>query len=204
MSSSRGSRRYCGAAASSARTRCCASATSRSTRPPGRWSAAGSAIELTPKEYGLLRYLMENAGTVLSRAQILNNNWGYGFDPGTKVVDVYVRYLRRKIDEGEPVALIRTVRGVGYRVGERSRRSEAGKEQILRVLNRDRCVSVARPFSELPPRLCRGAAREHPVPVRPFRDCQVGVGCGGPPRQARGVCAGIVEIFSHPFTGGRV
>ena len=61
-------------------------------------------IELTRKEYALLRYLMENAGAVLSRSQILNNNWGYGFDPGTKVVDVYVRYLRRKVDEGEAVA----------------------------------------------------------------------------------------------------
>jgi two-component system, OmpR family, response regulator len=76
----------------------------------------GRAIELTPKEYGLLRYLMENAGTVLSRAQILNHNWGYGFDPGTKVVDVYIRYLRRKIDEGESVALIQTMRGAGYSI----------------------------------------------------------------------------------------
>lgn len=77
------------------------------------------AIDLTPKEYALLRYLMENAGAVLSRAQILNNNWGYGFDPGTKVVDVYVRYLRKKVDEGEAVPLIHTVRGAGYALGER-------------------------------------------------------------------------------------
>jgi DNA-binding response OmpR family regulator len=75
-------------------------------------------IELTPKEYALLRYLMENAGTVISRTQLLNNNWGYGFDPGTKVVEVYIRYLRRKIDEGEAVQLIHTIRGVGYRIGE--------------------------------------------------------------------------------------
>ena len=75
------------------------------------------AIALTRKEYALLRYLMENAGMVLSRSQILNNNWGYGFDPGTKVVDVYVRYLRRKIDDGEAVPLIHTARGVGYRIG---------------------------------------------------------------------------------------
>ena len=74
-------------------------------------------IDLTRKEYALLRYLMENAGTVLSRTQILNNNWGYGFDPGTKVVDVYVRYLRKKIDEGEAVPLIHTVRGAGYSIG---------------------------------------------------------------------------------------
>lgn len=76
-------------------------------------------IELTPKEYGLLRYLMENAGSVVSRAQILNNNWGYGFDPGTKVVDVYVRYLRKKVDDDEPLSLIRTVRGAGYSIGVR-------------------------------------------------------------------------------------
>jgi DNA-binding response OmpR family regulator len=75
-------------------------------------------IELTPKEYALLRYLMENAGTVISREQILSNNWGYSFDPGTKVVEVYIRYLRRKIDEGEVVQLIQTIRGAGYRIGE--------------------------------------------------------------------------------------
>lgn len=77
-------------------------------------------IELTPKEYALLRYLMENTGTVLSRSQILNNNWGYAFDPGTKVVDVYVRYLRKKIDEGESAALIHTIRGAGYIMEERA------------------------------------------------------------------------------------
>ena len=76
-------------------------------------------IELTPKEYALLRYLMENAGAVLSRSQILNDNWGYGFDPGTKVVDVFIRYLRKKVDEGEVTPLIHTVRGVGYYIGER-------------------------------------------------------------------------------------
>lgn len=75
-------------------------------------------IELTRKEYALLRYLMENAGMVLSRSQILNNNWGYGFDPGTKVVDVYVRYLRKKVDDGEATPLIHTVRGAGYSIGE--------------------------------------------------------------------------------------
>lgn len=75
-------------------------------------------IELTPKEYALLRYLMENAGTVISRTQLLSNNWGYGFDPGTKVVEVYIRYLRKKVDEGEAVQLIHTIRGVGYRIDE--------------------------------------------------------------------------------------
>jgi two-component system, OmpR family, response regulator len=86
--------------------------------PTTRYVRRGArTIQLTPKEYTLLRYLMENAGTVLSRAQILSNSWGYSFDPGTKVVDVYVRYLRKKIDSGEAVALIQTVRGMGYRIG---------------------------------------------------------------------------------------
>ena len=78
------------------------------------------SVELTRKEYGLRRYLMENAGAVLSRSQLLNANWGYNFDPGTKVVDVYVRHLRKKIDDGEAVQLIQTVRGAGYCIGERA------------------------------------------------------------------------------------
>ena len=61
---------------------------------------------------------MENVGTVLSRSTILSNNWGYGFDPGTKVVVVYIRYLRKKIDDGEAIPLIHTVRGAGYSIGE--------------------------------------------------------------------------------------
>ena len=75
------------------------------------------AIDLTPKEFGLLRYLMEHSGAVLSRTQILNNNWGYGFDPGSKVVDVYIRYLRSKVDAEGNLPLIHTVRGAGYRIG---------------------------------------------------------------------------------------
>jgi two-component system, OmpR family, response regulator len=71
-------------------------------------------ITLTVKEYTLLAYLMRNAGKVVSRTQILNQVWGYGFDPGTKVVDVYIRYLRQKIDHGASMPLIRTMRGFGY------------------------------------------------------------------------------------------
>lgn len=78
---------------------------------------AGRPIELTSKEFGLLRYMMEHSGAVLSRTQILNNNWGYGFDPGSKVVDVYIRYLRAKIDSVAEAPLIHTVRGAGYRLG---------------------------------------------------------------------------------------
>ena len=73
---------------------------------------------MTAKEFGLLRYLMEHPGAVLSRTQILNNNWGYGFDPGSKVVDVYIRYLRTKIDGPDEAPLIHTVRGAGYRLGQ--------------------------------------------------------------------------------------
>jgi DNA-binding response OmpR family regulator len=71
-------------------------------------------IELTAKEFQLLEYLMRNAGHVLTRTQILDHVWGYNFDSFSNVVDIYVHYLRNKIDRefGEP--LIRTVRGVGY------------------------------------------------------------------------------------------
>jgi two-component system, OmpR family, response regulator len=73
-------------------------------------------IPLTVKEYMLLAYLMENTGKVLSRTRILNHVWGYSFDPGSKVVDVYIRYLRRKIDADSAVPLIRTLRGFGYSI----------------------------------------------------------------------------------------
>lgn len=71
---------------------------------------------LTAKEFGLLAFLMENAGVVVSRTRLLENVWGLHFDPGTKVVDVYIRYLRTKIDAGEGRTLIKTVRGFGYMV----------------------------------------------------------------------------------------
>jgi two-component system, OmpR family, response regulator len=73
----------------------------------------GRRIDLTPKEFALLAYLMANAGTVVSRQSLLSNVWGMNFDPGTKVVDVYIRYLRLKVDQAAP-PLIRTVRGFGY------------------------------------------------------------------------------------------
>ncbi len=75
---------------------------------------SGRPIELTPREYALLRRLMESPGVVLTRSQLLSSVWGYSFDPGTKVVDVYIRYLRRKVDNGELIPPIHTVRGVGY------------------------------------------------------------------------------------------
>jgi two-component system OmpR family response regulator len=75
-------------------------------------------IELTAKEFVLLRYLMENAGTVLSRSRILSNVWEHNSDPYTNIVDVYVRYLRRKIDGADETPLIRTVRGAGYMIAK--------------------------------------------------------------------------------------
>ena len=75
-------------------------------------------IELTPKEFALLEYLMLNAGRRVTRAMIVEHVWNLSFDTMTNVVDVYINYLRRKIDEGQEVRLIRTVRGVGYQLGE--------------------------------------------------------------------------------------
>ncbi len=90
----------------------------------------GRPIALTPKEYALLRCLMESPGAVLSRSQLLSNVWGMAFDPGTKVVDVYIRYLRKKVDEGEAEPLIHTVRGAGYSVGGRPEASSGDSADL--------------------------------------------------------------------------
>lgn len=79
-----------------------------------RVERAGRRIELTTKEFALLEYLMRNAGRKVTRSMILEHVWNLTFDTTTNVVDVYVNYLRRKIDDGFPVKLIRTARGVGY------------------------------------------------------------------------------------------
>jgi len=71
-------------------------------------------IELTKREYDLLEYLMKNVDVVLNREQLLEVVWGYNYMGDTNVVDVYIRYLRSKIDENFDVKLIHTVRGVGY------------------------------------------------------------------------------------------
>lgn len=72
------------------------------------------SVELTPREFELLLCLLENANQVLSREQILNKVWGFDYYGDTNVVDVYIRYLRQKIDSGFEKTLIQTVRGVGY------------------------------------------------------------------------------------------
>jgi two-component system, OmpR family, response regulator len=75
---------------------------------------SGEPIELTPKEFAVLEYLMRHAGRVMSRTLITEYAWGYHFDPGTNIVDVVINHLRKKIDAGQDRKLIHTVRGVGY------------------------------------------------------------------------------------------
>jgi len=78
----------------------------------------GRRIELTAKEYSLLEYLMANARRVLSRTMIIDHVWDQSFDGATNIVDVYVRHLRNKVDDGHEQKLIRTVRGVGYMIAD--------------------------------------------------------------------------------------
>jgi DNA-binding response OmpR family regulator len=75
---------------------------------------AGERIELTPKEYTVLEYLMRHAGRVMSRTLITEYAWDYHFDPGTNIVDVVINRLRKKVDTGHAHKLVHTVRGVGY------------------------------------------------------------------------------------------
>jgi len=77
----------------------------------------GRRIELTSKEFALLEYLLRNAGHRVTRSMIIENVWNLSFDGLTNVVDVYINYLRRKIDRGVPNKLIHTIRGVGYQLG---------------------------------------------------------------------------------------
>jgi two-component system, OmpR family, response regulator len=76
----------------------------------------GTAIELTPREFNLLEYLLRSPGRVLTRVQICEQVWDYHFDPGTNLVEVYIQRLRKKVDAGADVKLIETIRGVGYRI----------------------------------------------------------------------------------------
>ena len=78
----------------------------------------GETIELSPKEFALLEFLMRNEGRVVTRTQILDHVWGYEYSPDSNLVDVYVTYLRRKVDRGHDRKLIRTVRGTGYALEE--------------------------------------------------------------------------------------
>ena len=77
----------------------------------------GHTIDLSPKEFALLEFLMRNAGQPVTRTAIVEQVWKLSFDTTTNVVDVYINYLRRKVDTGYDHVLIRTVRGVGYQIG---------------------------------------------------------------------------------------
>ena len=77
---------------------------------------ANKEVELTSKEYALLEYLMRNRGNIFSRSQIEEHVWGYMSGNNTNIVDVYIRFLRKKIDDQHQVKLIETVRGRGYRM----------------------------------------------------------------------------------------
>lgn len=79
-------------------------------------SRAGQPVTLTNKEYALLEYLMRHPNQVLTRTMIAEHVWNFDFDTGTNVIDVHIRYLRRKIDDPHELKLIQTVRGAGYRI----------------------------------------------------------------------------------------
>ena len=94
--------------------------------PATRTVKRGSeTIPLTNREFALLEYLVRNVGRVLGRTTIAEHVWDYSFDAGTNVIDVYVNYLRKKIDAGREPKLIHTVRGVGYVLKAESREPRA-------------------------------------------------------------------------------
>jgi len=90
-----------------------------------RVERAGRRIDLTSKEFALLEYMMRNAGRRVTRAMIIEHVWNLSFDTSTNIVDVYVNYLRRKMDKDFSSPLIHTVRGVGYELSNRSVPSSA-------------------------------------------------------------------------------
>jgi two-component system, OmpR family, copper resistance phosphate regulon response regulator CusR len=92
----------------------------RLDRVERRVERAGRRIELTSKEFALLEYMMRNAGRRITRAMIIEHVWNISFDTSTNIVDVYVNYLRRKVDDGFGSRLIHTVRGVGYELSLRA------------------------------------------------------------------------------------
>ena len=77
----------------------------------------GETVELQPREFRLLEFLLRHAGQVVTRTMLLEGVWDFHFDPGTNVIDVHISRLRKKIDEGHDQALLHTVRGAGYRLG---------------------------------------------------------------------------------------
>jgi two-component system OmpR family response regulator len=82
-----------------------------------RVTRAGRAIDLLPREFQVLEYLMRNVGRVVTRTMLLEQVWDYRFDPHTSLIDTHISRLRKKIDEGFSAPLLHTIRGVGYRLG---------------------------------------------------------------------------------------
>ncbi len=88
--------------------------------PRRQVSRGGDNIDLSPREFRMIEALMQNAGNVCTRSQLLRQVWDYAFDPGTNLVDVYIRKLREKIDFESSVPLLHTIRGVGYMMSEKA------------------------------------------------------------------------------------
>lgn len=83
-----------------------------------RVERSGIRLELTSREFALLEYLLKNAGRPVSRAELMDKVWDQPFDPATNLVDVYIKYVRDKVDTGHELKLIRTVRGLGYMISD--------------------------------------------------------------------------------------
>ena len=114
-------------------------------------------LELSPKEFALLEFLMRHAGQPVTRTAIVEQVWKLNFDTMTNVVDVYINYLRRKMDTGYDHALIRTVRGVGYQIGGSS--TTAGAVCNHNYAGPPACVESARSTEkETAPRTIKGIA----------------------------------------------
>jgi DNA-binding response OmpR family regulator len=90
---------------------------------------ANETIELAPKEFGILEYMMRNKGRPLSRTMIVEHVWDMDYDGLTNIVDVYIRHLRSKIDDRFPIKLIQTVRGIGYMIESSDKAVERPEEQ---------------------------------------------------------------------------
>jgi len=93
-------------------------------------SRSGKSIELTAREYALIEYFMRNRGKLISRQELAKEIWGYNFDPGTNVVDVYVNHLRSKIDTEFAVRLLQTERGKGYYLSDRKITFKPAKQTV--------------------------------------------------------------------------
>src|SRR5690242_2446690 len=94
-----------------------------------RVTRASEPIELAPKEFGILEYMMRNKGRPLSRTMIVEHVWDMDYDGLTNIVDVYIRHLRSKIDDRFPLKLIQTVRGIGYMIEAPDKPAEKAAEQ---------------------------------------------------------------------------